>query len=107
MGEKYELLKVFTISDTSQDMAPPSYSDIGKQARDVFGKGYHFGLVKLEVKSKSANGIEFTAGCNSTMDAGKVTGSLETKYKCNDYGLNVTEKWNTDNSLNTTVDYEK
>jgi len=88
-------------------MAPPSYADIGKQARDVFGKGYHFGLVKLEVKSKSANGIEFTAGGNSTMDAGKVTGSLETKYKCNDYGLNITEKWNTDNSLNTTVDYEK
>jgi len=73
----------------------------------VFGKGYHFGLVKLEVKSKSASGIEFTAGGNSTMDGGKVGGSLETKYKCKDYGVNITEKWNTDNSLNTTVDYEK
>merc|ERR1719431_445665 len=59
-------------------MAPPSYSDIGKQARDVFGKGYHFGLVKLDVKSK-----------------------------IKEHGLSLTEKWNTDNSLNTTVDYDK
>jgi len=88
-------------------MAPPSYSDIGKQARDVFGKGYHFGLVKLEVKSKSASGIEFTAGGNTTTDGGKVNGSLETKYKAKEHGVNFTEKWNTDNSLNATVDYEK
>ena len=54
-------------------MAPPSYADIGKQARDVFGKGYHFGLVKLEVKSKSANGIEFTAGGNSTIYRDKMS----------------------------------
>lgn len=88
-------------------MAPPSYSDIGKQARDVFGKGYHFGLVKLEVKSKSASGLEFTAGGNTTTDGGKVSGSLETKMACKDHGLKLTEKWNTDNSVNATVDYEK
>ena len=88
-------------------MAPPSYSDIGKSARDVFGKGYHFGLVKLEVKSKSASGLEFTAGGNTTTDGGKVSGSLETKMACKDHGLKLTEKWNTDNSVNATVDYEK
>ena len=88
-------------------MAPPSYADIGKQARDVFGKGYHFGLVKLEVKSKTSSGVEFTAGGNTTTDGGKVAGSLETKYKMKEHGLSLTEKWATDNSLNTTVDYEK
>ena len=62
-------------------MAPPSYSDIGKQARDVFGKGYHFGLVKLDVKTKSSTGVEFTAGGSSKTEGGAVTGSLETKYK--------------------------
>ena len=30
-------------------MAPPKYGDLGKQANDVFSKGYHFGLLKLEV----------------------------------------------------------
>ena len=33
-------------------MSPPSYADLGKSARDVFGKGFHFGLVKLDVKVK-------------------------------------------------------
>ena len=33
-----------------QRMAPPTYGDLGKAARDVFGKGFHFGLVKLDVK---------------------------------------------------------
>jgi len=88
-------------------MAPPSYSDIGKQARDVFGKGYHFGLVKLDVKTKSSTGVEFTAGGSSKTEGGAVTGSLETKYKIAEHGLSLTEKWNTDNSLNTTVDYDK
>ena len=46
-------------------MAPPSYADIGKQARDVFGKGYHFGLVKLDVKTKTTSGVEFNAGGSS------------------------------------------
>jgi voltage-dependent anion channel protein 2 len=46
-------------------MAPPSYADIGKQARDVFGKGYHFGLVKLDVKTKTTSGVEFNAGGTS------------------------------------------
>jgi len=88
-------------------MSPPSYSDIGKQARDVFGKGYHFGLIKLDVKSKTSSGVEFNAGGSTTTDGGKVTGSLETKYKIKEQGLSLTEKWSTDNSLNTTVDYDK
>ena len=31
-------------------MAPPTYADLGKASRDVFGKGFHFGLCKLDVK---------------------------------------------------------
>ena len=29
-------------------MSPPSYADLGKSARDVFGKGFHFGQVRIE-----------------------------------------------------------
>ena len=53
-------------------MAPPSYADLGKSARDVFGKGFHFGLVKLDVKSKTSSGIELNSGGQSNVDAGKV-----------------------------------
>jgi len=87
-------------------MAPPSFSDIGKQSRDVFGKGYHFGLVKLEVKSKTSTGIELTSGGSSNLEGGAVTGNLETKYKCKESGLTFTEKWNTDNVLNASVDLQ-
>jgi len=88
-------------------MSPPSYSDIGKQARDVFGKGYNFGLIKLDVKSKTSSGVELNAGHSTATSGEKVTGSLETKYKIKEQGLSLTEKWSTDNILNTTVDYEK
>ena len=33
-----------------------------------------------------------------------MSGSLETKYKIKEHGLSLTEKWTTDNKLNTTVD---
>ena len=43
-------------------MAPTTYGDLGKSAKDVFGKGYHFSLMKLELKTKTATGVEFTSG---------------------------------------------
>jgi len=87
-------------------MGPPKYGDLGKQASDVFGKGYHFGLLKLEVKTKTDTGVEFTSGGSSTIDSGKVAGNLETKYKVSDLGLTFTEKWSTDNTLSTTADLQ-
>lgn len=87
-------------------MAPPAYSDLGKQARDVFNKGYHFGLWKLDVKTKTSSGVEFNTAGHSNQDNGKVFGSLETKYKVKEYGLNFSEKWNTDNILTSEVSIE-
>jgi len=85
-------------------MAPPTYGDLGKSARDVVGKGYHFSLLKLDVKTKTATGVELNSGGSSNTDSGKVAGSLETKYKCADYGMTFTEKWSTDNQLATTIE---
>ncbi|XP_015588270.1 voltage-dependent anion-selective channel [Cephus cinctus] len=84
-------------------MAPPAYNDLGKNARDVFGKGYHFGLLKLDVKTKTDSGVEFSSGGVSNQDTGKVFGTLETKYKIKEYGLTFAEKWNTDNTLGTDI----
>ncbi|XP_033611058.1 voltage-dependent anion-selective channel-like [Cryptotermes secundus] len=84
-------------------MSPPPYSDLGKNARDVFNKGYHFGLLKLDCKTKTSSGVEFSTGGSSNQDTGKVFGSLETKYKVPDYGLTFSEKWNTDNTLATEI----
>uniref|UniRef100_A0A667ZFM8 Non-selective voltage-gated ion channel VDAC2 n=1 Tax=Myripristis murdjan TaxID=586833 RepID=A0A667ZFM8_9TELE len=85
---------------------PPSYADLGKSAKDIFNKGYGFGLVKLDVKTKSASGVEFKTSGSSNTDTSKVAGSLETKYKRSEYGLTFTEKWNTDNTLGTEITIE-
>lgn len=87
-------------------MSPPAYSDLGKNARDLFGKGYHFGLWKLDLKTKTDSGVEFTTAGHSAQDTGKVFGSLETKYKVKEYGLTFSEKWNTDNTLASEVAVE-
>ena len=44
--------------------------------------GYHFGLVKLEVKSKTSSGVEFTAGGNTTTDGGKVVKIFSAQPLC-------------------------
>jgi len=87
-------------------MAPPAFGDLGKSCRDVFGKGYHFGLIKLDVKSKTATGLEFNSTGQSALESSKVNGSFEAKYKCKDYGITATEKWSTDNQLTGTLEVQ-
>jgi len=85
---------------------PPSYSDLGKSARDLFGKGFNYGFFKLDAKTKTVSDMEFTTNCNSNHDSGKFFGGIESKYKWNDYGLTLSEKWNTDNTLGTEISVE-
>jgi voltage-dependent anion channel protein 2 len=87
-------------------MAPPIYADLGKQARDLFTKNYHFGLIKLDVKTKTPAGVEFTVNGTSNNDTGRVNASLETKYLFKEWGFTLKEKWNTDNTLATELSLE-
>ena len=45
-----------------------------------------YGVYKVEAKTKSTSGIDFTVNCSSNHDTKKFVGSLETKYKWSDYG---------------------
>jgi len=85
---------------------PPTYADLGKAARDIFSKGYHFGQYKVEVKTKTRSAVEFTTSGKSDHESGAFAGTLETKYNWKDYGLTFNEKWNTDNTLATEVSVE-
>lgn len=87
-------------------MAPPVYADLGKSARDLFSKGYNYGFFKLECKTKTSKGVSITTSGSSNSDTGKVAGSLETKYKWEEYGMTFSEKWNTDNILATEITVE-
>jgi len=87
-------------------MAPPTYADLGKSARDLFSKSYNYGFFKLECKTKTSKGVSITTSGSSNSDTGKVAGSLETKYKWEEYGMTFSEKWNTDNILATEITVE-
>jgi len=85
---------------------PASYADLGKAARDLFSKGYHYGQYKVEAKTKTASGVEFTTNGSSDHENGRFVGNLETKYNWKEHGLTFNEKWNTDNTLATEVSVE-
>ncbi|QQP50781.1 Voltage-dependent anion-selective channel [Caligus rogercresseyi] len=85
-------------------MSPPSYSDLGKNSRDVFSKGYLSGLFKLDCKTATESGVKFSFGGNMSSEGSKVSGNLEMKHTMKDCGLTFTEKWSTDNTLHATVD---
>lgn len=80
-------------------MAPPAYGDLGKASKDLFNKHYHFGIVKLDLKSKTPSGVEFTVNGVSNNDTGRVASSLETKYNIKTHGIVLKQKWNNDNIL--------
>lgn len=87
---------------------PPSYGDLGKAAKDLLNKGYNYGGIKCEVKTKTATGVGFTTVGSSNLASGKVAGSLETKYALlKDHGVSLTQKWTTDNVLNSEVSVEE
>nr|CAB3267607.1 voltage-dependent anion-selective channel protein 2 [Phallusia mammillata] len=85
---------------------PPQYSDLGKSAKDLFEKGFNYGFAKVDLKTKTGTGVEFTTKGSSCNDTGNIVGSLETKYKQAKHGLTFTEKWTTDNNLSTEVAIE-
>jgi hypothetical protein len=80
-------------------MAPPKYADLNKQVSDIFNKGYFFNIFKLDVKTRTANGVNFNVVGEHNTDNARTFGSLETKYSVPEYGLTFLEKWNTDNLL--------
>ena len=83
-----------------------TYCDLGKAAKDVFNKGYGFGMVKIDLRTKSCSGVEFSTSGHAYTDTGKASGNLETKYKICNYGMTFTQKWNTDNTLGTEISWE-
>eukprot|EP01137_Pigoraptor_chileana_P014391 Opistho-2@68993 len=85
---------------------PAKFADLGKEAKDLFSKDYHFGDVKLELKSTTANGVEFVTGGTKNNKSGAIFGNLESKYKYGAHGITFTERWNTKNVLNTEVTVE-
>lgn len=84
-------------------MAPPKYDDLGKEAKDLINKNFHFGVVKVEGKTKTKNGVEFNVEQTHYTDTGSILGHLETKFKWAEYGLTFSEKCKTNNEITSTI----
>jgi len=81
-------------------MSPPTFSELGKNARSIFNSNYMFGSVKLSAKTTTAApSIDLKTAMNGNIGTGKINGSLEAKYRNEEYGFTISEKWNTENVI--------
>jgi len=83
-------------------MAPPKFSDLGKAARDLLSKNFHFGVVNIEATTSTANGAKFTTKGKHTTATGGVGANLECEMNL-PYGLKYKESWTTDNVIHSTL----
>ena len=72
----------------------PTYCDLGKAAKDVFNKEYGFGMVKIDLRTKSCSGVKFSTSGHAYADKRKALGNLETKHRICNCGLTFTQKCN-------------
>ncbi|CAG0892969.1 unnamed protein product [Cyprideis torosa] len=85
---------------------PPLYFDLGKQCRDLFAKGYHFGNVRVDLKTKSAAGINMAGTITQNLESTKTNANAEVKFKLPEYCAEFIEKWNTDNVIYCEINSE-
>ncbi|GMS96772.1 hypothetical protein PENTCL1PPCAC_18947 [Pristionchus entomophagus] len=69
-------------------MAPPTFADLGKSAKDLFSKGYNVGFLKIDSTSKAGekNDVEFKVASTHNIASGKLGGNFDVKYKVPQYG---------------------
>jgi hypothetical protein len=80
-------------------MAPPKFDDLGKAGSDLFGKGFDFGNVKLEMKTKT-DGVDMTVKGTHDNNTSAVKASLESNFKCPlGSGTDIKKTWHTNNSM--------
>jgi len=85
-------------------MAPTEFNDIGKTVRDLLTKDYNFGKAKIEAKTTTKSGVEFTSSLERADPDGGLKGEVKTKLKHADSGLVFTDTYNSNNDLNIKVE---
>uniref|UniRef100_A0A0N4ZXK2 Voltage-dependent anion-selective channel n=1 Tax=Parastrongyloides trichosuri TaxID=131310 RepID=A0A0N4ZXK2_PARTI len=87
-------------------MAPPSFADLGKSAKDLFNKGYYVGHVKIDATHKTGYDKEYEFKTSATHDLAteSLGANLDVKYKIPEYGATLTEKFSSKNTLTSVVE---
>jgi len=77
---------------------PPTFADLGQAARDLLLKGYNYGTVTMELKTKTDSGLAITSGGRTHITSGKTNGGLELKMPIkHTVPFTVKGKWTTEN----------
>jgi len=85
-------------------MAPADFGDIAKTAKDLLSKDFNFGKTKLEAKTVSASGVEFTSTLERNNGDGVLKADIKTKVKHQESGLVLTDSYSTNNDLSLKVE---
>jgi len=81
-------------------VVPPTFSDLGKVAKDVFNKGFSIGSNKLTVKTKTSAGISLSPVFEMKNDG--LVASFETSGSPAE-GFTLKEKWTSENVTKTNL----
>ncbi|CAH8601969.1 unnamed protein product [Heterobilharzia americana] len=86
-------------------MAPPIFSDLGKDSRDVLSKKFHYGLYNFQCTTKKSD-IEFKANLSDGQKPNKMFFDLQQKLIFPKYGLTLTKKWASNNVVDAEIGFE-
>jgi len=86
-------------------MAPLAYKDLGKKAKDLLNKNYNTNT-KLEVKTKTSDGLAFTFNGARNNDSLKTAADLTVKYTDKENGLTVEGVHDSDNKTKLVLSVE-
>ncbi|VDO03211.1 unnamed protein product [Rodentolepis nana] len=87
-------------------MGPPSYSDIGKAARDVLRKNFDLGMKFFSFKSKEGNWEYASRIDNAFRYRNVMYGSIESSLFLKEYGVKIKEKWISKGSISSELSAE-
>jgi len=74
-------------------MIPPSFSDLGKKARDVIEDGFRHGFLDIELKTRTASGVKVASSGAASLTDGAINADTQLKFDLPQYGLSFKEKW--------------
>ncbi|KER20276.1 hypothetical protein T265_11139 [Opisthorchis viverrini] len=86
-------------------MAPPSFSDLGKDAKDLLTKNYFFGVLNVKFGS-SVGDHKLSSNFNQHFKAKKIASDIEGKISFPSYGATYCEKWTSEDVLKSELTIE-
>ncbi|CAR25516.1 hypothetical protein ZYGR_0A00800 [Zygosaccharomyces rouxii] len=86
-------------------MAPPFFSDIGKDINGLLGKDFYHGTnAAVDVSTVAKNGVKFTLKAKQAVKDGPLSANVETRVSDKATGLTLTQGWSNANNLNTKIE---